>query len=306
MEERNIYEGEKTDSDPGGMIMRIRKDLKLSREKMAEGICSVQKYSRIEAGIDRPTELEFSCLMNRLGEPGLYYSDLYTKGNSECLALRALIREEAMLGNWDKATEHLCSYSQLFPPASIEDRQFLGFYETVHCYLFNDRMDGYQFYELCRDLLIIGRPDLCSSLDISFMPTQSEFLLMNAVSVGLSESGNPVLYEKAHSLLLSLLIINKKRFIPTLCRNTRIGLLLNLCLIESENCDYFSAERNLDILFQNFEYAGGSHLFTRALMCKAELLDRTGRGSEAAELRHSMYSVFHTKSEKSDHKVLVF
>lgn len=307
MEERNTYHGYQAASGPSGMMLRdMRNTLHLSREAMAKGICSVTKYARIESGEDVPTEIEFSGFMNRLGEPSLYYGDLFTKGNEECLALRAQIREEALLDNWDKVSEYLCSYSQYFPPVLPEEKQFFGFYETVYCYITNDDMDGLVLSEMCHDLMMLGRPDFHSSPDITFVPTQAEFLLMNAIAVGFSECSDHAYYEKARSMLISLLLINKKRYIPNLCRNTRIGLLLNLCMYEVENSDLYRAERHLDLLFHNFSYTGGSHLYARALMCKADILEKTGRALEASELRHSMYSVFHVKCKKSDHKVLVF
>lgn len=307
MENRNLYYGLAPQNESSGLMIRdLRKKSQLSQEKIAYGICSVQKFSRIESGKDQPTELEFSGLMTRLGEPGLCYGDLYNFGSGKRLALRARIHEEAVLENWEKVSEYLCQYYRLFPEQSPEEKQLLNFYEAAHCYISNDDMDGIVFSELCRDILMKGRPGCCSPSDIDFIPTQAEFFLMNAASVGLSESQDPALRARAHELLMTLLLLNKKRSLPVLCRSTCIGVLLNLCIIETENNDLYPAQTHLDLLFRNFAYCGGSHLYYRALACKADLLERTGHPCEASELRHCIYSVLHINSKKSHHKVLVF
>lgn len=307
MEDRNSYCGYRTAGGASGqMIRELRKKLQLSQENMAYGICSVQKYSRIESGKDAPTELEFSGLMNRLGEPQLYYGDFYCDGSDKRLSLRALIRDEAMLDHWDRISELLYTYSLSFPPIQPEDRQFYGFYETILCYMTGDTVDGLVLSEMCRDLLMICRPGVRFTSKINFTPTQSEFILLNAIAIGLSETGIYANYKKAVSLLDGLLVINRERLIPALCRNTRIALLLNLCLIETENGDYTSAEKNLDLLLHNLAFSGGTRLYHQALECRITVLEHTGRIVEASELRYCMCSVFHINSEKSHHKVLVF
>jgi len=307
MEKRGNYCGYRCDSSSSAQMLReLRRKSCLTQEKAAYGICSVQKYSRIEAGKDIPSEIEFISLMSRLGDPGLSYQDLYTPENSERLSLRTRIHEEALLDNWETLSECLCRYYSLFPVLSPEEKQLLGFYEAILCYFQSDFMNGTQLCELCMDLISAQRPDFSSSSDIGFIPTQTEFLLINALSVGLSDSGDPSLENEAIGLLHTLLLLNMKRSLPVIMRRTNIGILINLCNLEIEMGELYKAKEHLSLLFTNISYSGGSRLYYLALMCKADLLDRTGNPEAACELRHSASLIFHKNSRKSAHKVLVF
>lgn len=287
------------------MIREMREKMQLSAESISAGICTAQKYSRIESGIDEPTESEFNGLMERLQEPALDYGDAACAYDSRQLSLRASLREAAALGRWERVGELMYTYTDSFPPSTPEEIQFCSFYETIRCYIFDETMTGLKLAEMCHSLILMVRPGFSGSCGVDFSPTQSEFLLMNAVAVGLSDSGDIDLMERAREILLQLIVLNTRRSFPSLRSRTQTALLLNLSIIELESGDYSSVRRHLSILLENAILFCGSYLYCRILICQYVMLCRTG-DPRAAEAGHIIYSLFHINPEKSNDKVLVF
>lgn len=306
MEERNSYCGFVEQKHmPGQMIREMRERMQLSQESVSCGICSVQKYSRIESGLDEPSEIEFENLMERLQEPALDYGDLYLPADSRRLSLRASLREAAALGRWERVGELLYVYTGIFPPGTPEEIQFYRFYETIRCYIYDETMSGLRLAELCQSLILLVRPDFRTDIDIDTVLSQSEFLLLNAMAVGLSDTGNPALISRARCLLTQLLTLNSRRDFPSLSCRTQVALLLNLSSVELETGDYDSARKHLSIIFRSGAYYCGSHLLCRALINRYILLSHDDPGS-ATELGHMLRSLFHINPEKRNDKVLVF
>ena len=60
----NSYLFSHKDQPDSGLVLRDRrKQLGITQEDLAYGICSVPKYSRIESGLERPSIQEFADLM---------------------------------------------------------------------------------------------------------------------------------------------------------------------------------------------------------------------------------------------------
>lgn len=307
LEDKTPYCGyTEKNADPGQKIRDIRVRMNLTQEYISRGICSVQKISRIESGIDSPTESEFHGLMSRLQEPAIDYGDMYVPGNLNQLSMRSSLREEAVRQHWGQVATLLYDYSSSFPPETVEERQFLGFYEAIHCYIFSKSMSGYALYELCQGFVTLGRPEFLNTGSMDFVPTQTEFLLLNAMAVGLSDSGDPEFMIQSRDILRTLLVINNKRQIPTLRRQTQVGLLLNLLSLELDASDLSAAEVHLRLLFESSIYYINTCFYCQALICRYTFLMMSGENYRASQLRDAIVTLFHINPEKRNDKVLVF
>ena len=77
---QNIYIGE--------FIRQRRKELNLSQEDLAYGICEVSTLSRIENGRCTPSRSKINALLQRLGLPEERYYAIVSKNEKEIEALK--------------------------------------------------------------------------------------------------------------------------------------------------------------------------------------------------------------------------
>ena len=84
----NSYLFSHKDQPDSGLVLRDRrKQLGITQEDLAYGICSVPKYSRIESGLERPSIQEFADLMERLQIKNACYNDFFSEPVLESHAL---------------------------------------------------------------------------------------------------------------------------------------------------------------------------------------------------------------------------
>ena len=77
----------------GHYLTTERKKINYTQEKLSEGICSVESYSRIENG-RKPSWKNYKALAEKIGVENRYYVELLNTGKIEALLLRREISRE--------------------------------------------------------------------------------------------------------------------------------------------------------------------------------------------------------------------
>ncbi len=71
----------------GQYLTTERKKINYTQEKISEGICSVESYSRIENG-RKPSRKNYKALAEKIGAENRYYIELVNTGKIDALLLR--------------------------------------------------------------------------------------------------------------------------------------------------------------------------------------------------------------------------
>lgn len=87
----------------GQVIRRYRKELRISQEKLSEGICSVATLSRIESGERLPNKANFDALMQRMGQSSIMYDAYISKLEFDLYELKFHIRQLISKEDFDNA-----------------------------------------------------------------------------------------------------------------------------------------------------------------------------------------------------------
>ena len=105
-----------------------RKKINYTQEKLSEGICSVESYSRIENG-RKPSWKNYKALAEKIGVENRYYVELLNTGKIEALLLRReisriLFSEKSM----DKVRESLEKLMEILgEDECAQNKQYLKF-----------------------------------------------------------------------------------------------------------------------------------------------------------------------------------
>lgn len=124
----------------GQYLSTERKKVNYTQEKISDGICSVESYSRIENG-RKPSRKNYKALTEKIGVENRYYVELLNTGKIEALLLRReisriLFSEKSM----DKVQESLEKLKEILgEDECAQNRQYLKFIEICiekeYCYM---------------------------------------------------------------------------------------------------------------------------------------------------------------------------
>ena len=90
----------------GQYLSTERKKVNFTQEKISDGICSVESYSRIENG-RKPTRNNYKALTEKIGTENRYYIELVNTGNIDALLLRREISYELFMEKNERLPELL-------------------------------------------------------------------------------------------------------------------------------------------------------------------------------------------------------
>ena len=90
----------------GQYLSTERKKVNYTQEKISDGICSVESYSRIENG-RKPTRNNYKALTEKIGTENRYYIELVNTGNIDALLLRREISYELFMEKNERLPELL-------------------------------------------------------------------------------------------------------------------------------------------------------------------------------------------------------
>ena len=256
-------------SNPGLKLRDRRQRLGITQEDLAYGICSVPHYSRIESGVDRPSRQEFYFLAERLQIRNACYNDFYSELIPDSRAILMRLQNEAILDHWDNVGDIISVYAASNQSPSVEAKQMIEFFELLLSYYTDVEFTG---YELCERAFIILRYTRSSfsweNIHIDFVPTLTEFMLLNTIACGMFDTHQEALYIRARMLVgeLICLLNNQRPYAPS--KNGLICLLINLCVSELVHGDLNEARRHLDMIPAFFSCSGGFYLYCKSLRCE--------------------------------------
>ena len=172
----------------GHYLTTERKKINYTQEKLSEGICSVESYSRIENG-RKPSWKNYKALAEKIGVENRYYVELLNTGKIEALLLRReisriLFSEKSM----DKVRESLEKLMEILgEDECAQNKQYLKFIEICI-----EKEYSHMSEEICCEEY---RKVLAYSMNENLIGekkhiyTKVEINLINHISVCLAKSG---------------------------------------------------------------------------------------------------------------------
>lgn len=114
----------------GQYLSTERKKVNFTQEKISDGICSVESYSRIENG-RKPTRNNYKALTEKIGTENRYYIELVNTGNIDALLLRREISYELFMEKNERLPELLEELKTVLGEKEVaKNRQYLEFVQV--------------------------------------------------------------------------------------------------------------------------------------------------------------------------------
>lgn len=114
----------------GQYLSTERKKVHYTQEKISDGICSVESYSRIENG-RKPTRNNYKALTEKIGTENRYYIELVNTGNIDALLLRREISYELFMEKNERLPELLEELKTVLGEKEVaKNRQYLEFVQV--------------------------------------------------------------------------------------------------------------------------------------------------------------------------------
>lgn len=114
----------------GQYLSTERKKVNYTQEKISDGICSVESYSRIENG-RKPTRNNYKALTEKIGTENRYYIELVNTGNIDALLLRREISYELFMEKNERLPELLEELKTVLGEKEVaKNRQYLEFFQV--------------------------------------------------------------------------------------------------------------------------------------------------------------------------------
>ena len=172
----------------GQYLSTERKKVNYTQEKISDGICSVESYSRIENG-RKPTRNNYKALTEKIGTENRYYIELVNTGNIDALLLRReisriLFSEKSM----DKVQERLEKLKEILgEDECAQNRQYLKFIEICIEKEYSHMSEKICCEEYRKALAYSMNENLIG--EKKHIYTKVEINLINHISVCLAKSG---------------------------------------------------------------------------------------------------------------------
>lgn len=114
----------------GQYLSTERKKVNYTQEKISDGICSVESYSRIENG-RKPTRNNYKALTEKIGTENRYYIELVNTGNIDALLLRREISYELFMEKNERLPELLEELKTVLGEKEVaKNRQYSEFVQV--------------------------------------------------------------------------------------------------------------------------------------------------------------------------------
>ena len=114
----------------GQYLSTERKKVNYTQEKISDGICSVESYSRIENG-RKPTRNNYKALTEKIVTENRYYIELVNTGNIDALLLRREISYELFMEKNERLPELLEELKTVLGEKEVaKNRQYLEFVQV--------------------------------------------------------------------------------------------------------------------------------------------------------------------------------
>ena len=273
----------------GQYLSTERKKVNYTQEKISDGICSVESYSRIENG-RKPTRNNYKALTEKIGMENRYYIELVNTGNIDALLLRREISYELFMEKNERLPELLEELKTVLGEKEVaKNRQYLEYIETC----IERRNNHISEKECCQEY----RKILAYSLDENLIGenkhiyTKIEINLINHIAVCLSRTG-----EKEQATRLIKLFLKEKEQAKT-CKYHEAKLAkLNYGKWLSDAGEYVEAERIFSEGVSQIVERDRAELLDQYIgeMAYNEYLINDSKKDEQIK-RHSLYALIFSK-----------
>ena len=273
----------------GQYLSTERKKVNYTQEKISDGICSVESYSRIENG-RKPTRNNYKALTEKIGTENRYYIELVNTGNIDALLLRREISYELFMERNERLPELLEELKTVLGEKEVaKNRQYLEYIETC----IERRNNHISEKECCQEY----RKILAYSLDENLIGenkhiyTKIEINLINHIAVCLSRTG-----EKEQATRLIKLFLKEKEQAKT-CKYHEAKLAkLNYGKWLSDAGEYVEAERIFSEGVSQIVERDRAELLDQYIgeMAYNEYLINDSKKDEQIK-RHSLYALIFSK-----------
>ena len=273
----------------GQYLSTERKKVNYTQEKISDGICSVESYSRIENG-RKPTRNNYKALTEKIGTENRYYIELVNTGNIDALLLRREISYELFMEKNERLPELLEELKTVLGEKEVaKNRQYLEYIETC----IERRNNHISEKECCQEY----RKILAYSLDENLIGenkhiyTKIEINLINHIAVCLSRTG-----EKEQATRLIKLFLKEKEQAKT-CKYHEAKLAkLNYGKWLSDAGEYVEAERIFSEGVSQIVERDRAELLDQYIgeMAYNEYLINDSKKDEQIK-RHSLYALIFSK-----------
>lgn len=108
-----------------------RHEKELTQEKLSEGICEPETYSRIECGKRTPSRRNFKALAERLDISWILYRGEIVSSDFKAYEFRRLQRQAIIEGNWKASLEFIQKLEDYLDMDIVENYQYINLYEYV-------------------------------------------------------------------------------------------------------------------------------------------------------------------------------
>ena len=125
-----------------------RQEKGITQEKVSEGICATETYSRVERGKRAPSRKNFKALAERLDISWALYRGEIVSDNFKAYELRSLQRMAAIEGDDEKSLFLVQELENILDMNIVENYQYVKCQEYVMCY----RLGEIQLEDACEKL----------------------------------------------------------------------------------------------------------------------------------------------------------
>ena len=171
----------------GQYLSTERKKVNYTQEKISDGICSVESYSRIENG-RKPTRNNYKALTEKIGTENRYYIELVNTGNIDALLLRREISYELFMERNERLPELLEELKKVLGEKEVaKNRQYLEYIETC-IERRNNHISEKECYQEYRKILAYSLDENLIG-ENKHIYSKIEINLINHIAVCLSRTG---------------------------------------------------------------------------------------------------------------------
>lgn len=171
----------------GQYLSTERKKVNYTQEKISDGICSVESYSRIENG-RKPTRNNYKALTEKIGTENRYYIELVNTGNIDALLLRREISFELFMEKNERLPELLEELKTVLGEKEVaKNRQYLEYIETC-IERRNNHISEKECYQEYRKILAYSLDENLIG-ENKHIYSKIEINLINHIAVCLSRTG---------------------------------------------------------------------------------------------------------------------
>lgn len=257
----------------GEELRKLREDLNMTQDEIAENICSVTTLSRIENGAQRARASTYNMIMDRLLNKGMSYEDYFLPDELKKEKYRRGARFALEKLNSVKADTELTEFKKLMDESDVEDRQFYGTAEIIWMEISGVDCPG--DVEKILRLLRLTRPELDERYEFeNYNFTEVERDLLNELALKYIKRGDAMmsimLYEK---LLESFKTAMDDNF-EVMRRRAKV--YNNMAVAYMQLGMLYEADKAVDAALNYSLIDGGIGLAMRFLRTKQEIFKKMG------------------------------